>query len=192
MCQPPRRCCNIANTVIRGQGKEKGVWWISAVHTVPGVAVLKPFRAVNAVVCVQSMQWILSCRWDAARLSDLAKRRNGTRGQGSKVEVQISNSSLSSPSPTSREQMGDRTPLPPPFCQVSSALSSPFSPSLHPRVSLVEILFILHTPAPLPLVAAGTFLLVFFFLQKGTCLGVFFTYLYYKFAHCWADMGVSL
>lgn len=52
----------------------------------------------------------------------------------------------------------------------------------------MEILFILHTPAPLPLdaaVAAGTFLLVFFFfLQKGTCLGVFFTYLYYKFAHC--------
>lgn len=84
-------------------------------------------------------------------------------------------------SPTSREHTDTEAPLPSPFFQVSSALSSLFSPLLHSRASLVATLFILHTPAltaSLCLIVAGaadTLLLVFFlfFLQKVTCLGVF-------------------
>lgn len=50
--------------------------------------------------------------------------------------------------PPAGSKWDNEPPLPSPFCQVSSALSSPFSPSLHPRVSLVETLLILHTPVP--------------------------------------------
>lgn len=141
--------------VFREQGKEKGMWWISAMRTVPGDAVLKPSRAVKCsyLHAIHAVNTLLQMRcsqgqWFSQKLKwDLRPRKQSFKSQSQAPACPWW-------APAAGGKWETEPPLPPPFCQVSPVLSSPFSSSLHPRVSLVETLHPSHPSSsclPFPL-----------------------------------------
>lgn len=71
--------------------KEKGVRCILAVHKVTGAVLLKPFRAVNAEVCVQSTQRISLADEMQPGPVIWPKAEMGLKAKGAEFEVRISN-----------------------------------------------------------------------------------------------------